>query len=74
MNERIKELVDQCWEEDGIGPADFNPEKFARMIVQECITVVEGVQPGYTDYRSQIEKGMQTFCVSELKRHFEVGS
>lgn len=34
MNERIRELVDQCWEEDGIGSADFNPEKFVELIKQ----------------------------------------
>ena len=39
MNERIKELADKCWEEDGIGPAYFNPEKFAELIVRECANV-----------------------------------
>lgn len=76
MNEKFLELAKQCgyWSGQTIEMNDVGIEKFAELIVQECITVVEGVQPGYTDYRSQIEKGMQTFCVSELKRHFELGS
>jgi hypothetical protein len=36
MNERIRDLETQCWEPQGVGPAQFNPEKFAQLIVQEC--------------------------------------
>ena len=50
MNERIKELEDQCWEDI---PVDidydylsrvrrvFNREKFAELIVRECIDIVD---------------------------------
>jgi hypothetical protein len=34
MNERIRDLETQCWEPQGVGPAQFNPEKFAQLIVQ----------------------------------------
>lgn len=37
MNERIQELAEQCWEERKYGPAWFNQEKFAELIVKECI-------------------------------------
>jgi len=36
MNERIRELAEQCWEERKYGPAWFNQEKFALLIVKEC--------------------------------------
>ncbi len=39
MNERIKQLTEQCYEHDqswtGVGQRIFNKEKFAELIVQE---------------------------------------
>lgn len=40
MNDRFRELIDQCWEEDGISPTYFNPQKFANLIYKDIITVV----------------------------------
>ena len=39
MNDRIKELETQCWEPRKYGPAWFNSEKFAKLIIQECIDI-----------------------------------
>jgi hypothetical protein len=36
MNERIRDLEVQCWEPQGVGPAQFDSEKFAELIVREC--------------------------------------
>ena len=36
MNERIRELESQCWEPRQYGPAWFDSEKFAELIVREC--------------------------------------
>ena len=36
MNERIKELKSQCWDERPYGPPWFNSDKFAELIVREC--------------------------------------
>ena len=41
MNERIKELEVQCWEPRKYGPAWFDAEKFARLLVKECALVLE---------------------------------
>ena len=41
MNERIKELAEQCWEERKYGPAWFNQEKFAELIIEECLEQVK---------------------------------
>ena len=40
MNERIRELESQCWEPRQYGPAWFDSEKFAELIVRECALVV----------------------------------
>ncbi len=37
MNERIRELEAQCWEERKYGPAWFDSKKFAELIVRECL-------------------------------------
>ena len=46
MNERIKEIEQQCWSHrvDGTlvdGQLHFDTQKFAELIVKECIDVVE---------------------------------
>lgn len=40
MNQRIKELEPQCWEHNEFG-LNFNYEKFAELIVKECISIVD---------------------------------
>jgi len=39
MNERIKELEQQCWEVRQYNPPWFNATKFAELIVRECADV-----------------------------------
>ena len=39
MNERIKELAKQCWDERPEGQLHFDNEKFAELIVKECCEV-----------------------------------
>ena len=42
MNERIRELEKQCWQSTQTEPyALFDVKKFAQLIVQECITIVD---------------------------------
>ena len=73
MNERIKELARES------GLLVHNPEgvptkleKFAELIVQECVGVVENLSPGYTDYRNQIEDAFRGDCVGKIREHFGV--
>ena len=44
MNDRIKQLAEQCYEHDqswtGVGQRIFNKEKFAELIVRECCDIV----------------------------------
>jgi hypothetical protein len=42
MNKRIKELEKQCWQSTQTEPyALFDVKKFAELIVQECIGILE---------------------------------
>ncbi len=41
MNERVKELKSQCWDERPYGPPWFNSDKFAELIVWECISALD---------------------------------
>jgi len=58
MNERINELEKQCWEERKYGPAWFDQEKFALLIVRECCEKLEN--------DGMVEVAM------EIKQHFGV--
>ena len=79
MNERINELFEQAAKEFSAEHkyATFivpNPlkEKFAELLVKECVSVVENLSPGYDDYRNQIEDAFRGDCVNEIKQHFGV--
>lgn len=39
MNERIRELAKQCWNERWEGQLHFDNEKFAELIVLECAEI-----------------------------------
>ena len=45
MNERIKELAEQAWDDTAVSPDFGHPvsfaEKFAELIVRECIDKIE---------------------------------
>ena len=81
MNERIKELAEQAttitYEEDGwrlygTEVETFNKEKFAELIVRECIGCCEQVisdsVPESVD--TWLNGGEQ--CIQEIKQHFGV--
>ena len=73
MNPRIRELLLKAgW--DGYEALDERNQKFAELIVRECISTVENLSPGYQDYRNQIEDAFRRDCVEQIKQHFGVGS
>ena len=41
MNERIQELIKQSGYDSRYCSEDFDPEKFAELIVRECISVAD---------------------------------
>ena len=46
MNEKIKELEYQCWEQRYYGPSWFDSEKFAGLIIKECCTQINAQDDG----------------------------
>jgi len=78
MNERLKELAQQCYETGPIGPdgwpeySRLNEEKFAHLIISECVKTMEDVPPVYIDYRNQIEDRMRNHCIWLIKDKFGV--
>ena len=80
MNKRIKQLSEQAFdivwdtEKDSIGPGThFRPdgfeEKFAELIVQECIGVVEGGRFLHDQAPTAL---FAKECSGAIKRHFGV--
>ena len=81
MNERIRELAEQATDTVEIVNPDtgithhrefFDKEKFAELMVAECVGIVENLSPGYKDYRDQIEDVFRRDCVIEIVKHFGV--
>jgi hypothetical protein len=81
MNEQIRELARQAKLElfpapqhgfEVIAGTDTHLAKFAELIVQKCIGTVEGMEPGYKDYRDQIEDAFRRDCVAEIKYQFGI--
>lgn len=84
MNKRIRELAEQCRTQyrDGNGGyvEQFDEEKFAELIVRECITVSEThaksleSQPGepeFEDYEEGIVNGIYE-ATTVIKKHFGI--
>jgi hypothetical protein len=46
-------------------------EKFSELLIEECISVVQNLSPGYKDYRDQIEDAFRRDCIEEMRKHFE---
>ena len=79
MNERIKQLAElsrmpKTMMVDGVlqSVVTIDAERFAELIVRECVGVVENLSPGYNDYRNQIEDTFRGDCVGKIREHFGV--
>jgi hypothetical protein len=75
MNERIQELAEQCYEHDqswtGVGQRIFNKEKFADMIVQECISVMKSTVDESIDFERKLDE-TSSWIESDINKHFGV--
>ena len=73
MNERIRELAEQCWVECKYGPAWFNQEKFAELIVRECAEL--SVNSQYANTKSEYYEGFNEALIyvgNKIRKHFGV--
>jgi hypothetical protein len=70
MNTRIKELAEQCWDHRPEGQLHFDNEKFADMIVKECIAQCESQNTVITTDIGTEAWGEISDAVEQIKRHF----
>ena len=71
MNERIQELIAQATTieygaDRGFDRVTFDKEKFAELIVEECLYIVEGEDDGSADTKSV------RLAMLRMKKHFGV--
>lgn len=73
VNERFLEIAKQAKlkfpSETGLSPVE---EKFAQLIVGECLKKIADVPLWYDDYRDQILNAMRDSCIRSVKTHFGV--
>jgi hypothetical protein len=82
MNERIRELAELCYEKhDLLETHQFNKEKFAELIVRECIKILEEERDMYSwseydplEYVDRIDakKSALDDGVGSLEYHFGI--
>ena len=65
MNKRIKELEPQCWEHNEFG-LNFNYEKFAKLIVRECLEQV------FYTIEDEEQDNISSSIRDKIKQHFGV--
>ena len=77
MNERIKQFERESHLDVyalGLDRAKWEAalQRYTELVVQECVSVVENLSPGYVDYRNQIEDAFRRDCMEEMKHHFGI--
>ena len=72
MNERIGELAEQAGLEYNFDPMTWlKYEKFAELIVRECMVLCKSIDEPDTRYRYDYRRGVLD-CVDTIKEHFGV--
>ena len=77
MNKQLQALADQCWVHIPYGPEYFDKEKFAELIVRECIDKITtyDLVPGHSakwEDIYDIHARLLQDLGEELKEHFGV--
>jgi hypothetical protein len=77
MNERIRELLLEAREQTAEGkwraPADVWAQKFAELIVRECVAALDTMPRYYKqEDAKRIERDTIYDCVRTIKEHFGV--
>jgi len=78
MNELIRELAEQAEMSANKGDhvdVKIMMERFAQLIVKECITVIKNKMPEFTckeEYDNLIRKAGRMDAIDEIEQHFGV--
>ena len=70
MNERIKELAQTCWDRrlDGM---HFDQEKFAELLIQECLLALEPNSMS-SDIDYDVEEKFYKRSADKIKKHLGI--
>jgi hypothetical protein len=71
MNKRIKELTEQATTEEADGFKYFDKEKFAELIVKECIDLVSVNRDLAIEDGWNVDEAMST-AINDIEEHFGV--
>ena len=63
MNERIRQLAEQATTEEADGFKYFDKEKFAELIIEECLLKINGAKIRNESYTELIERIKEDFGV-----------
>jgi hypothetical protein len=77
MNNRIHELAREAAQYSLLPAEKYDDawaNKFAQLIAEECIGIVENYPSWYGDYRDQIENAFRGHLIAKMKYHFGVES
>jgi hypothetical protein len=69
MNERIKELAEQCTSYNNSDGWLFDKEKFAELIITECTDIVNKRKDAAIDASWNVDEAM-TNAVWDIEEHF----
>jgi hypothetical protein len=69
MNERIKELAEQCWDERLDGQ-HFDSEQFAELIIQKCISQIALI--GVSNFENEDIMWTVETAITSIKEHFGI--
>ena len=72
MNERIKKIALECYNPY----SNFDQQKFAELIINECITAVKNTPKhcAYTTFQESIVDCTVDMSVQSIKQHFNLNN
>ena len=70
MNDRIKELIDECWVTREHCTTWFDHEKFAELIVRECIEQIQLTTA--RDPRTSAQYKQSVGHIHRIRNHFGI--
>lgn len=72
MNPQIKKILDKSTD-DILGVKQVDQEKFARLLLEECVTVIDGMT--FTDEGpTDVARYQRTLCTVAIKENFGLQS
>jgi len=75
MNELIRKLAEQCWDQRLDGQLHFDTEHFAFLIVQECISLLtlteeSALKMNLSEHMLKLFNGIGNQYANGIKEHF----